>query len=181
MFRKATVFLLSILLISCGGPSESDIQATVQATVQGTAQAEQIAVSVKATQEAETACGKEALASYANEMNGEITAFEQQAQLVGTTPRVGLGVPLQRLLDIQTETRKIKTPACLKAYQERVVGMMQLHQTAYQNFAAQGSETTTQDTLQAAVIELDAVKKGITELQAGTIPTQPAATPTPKS
>ena len=169
-----------IALTGCGGPSDSEIQATVQAAVQGTAQAEQIAESVKATQEAETACGEEALSAYADEMNGQITAFAQQAQLVGATPRVGLGVPLQRLLAIQTETRKLKTPACLKDYQERVAGMMQLHQMGYQNFAAQGDETTTQATLQVAADELSAVQKGITDLRAGTLPAPPVATPTPK-
>src|SRR5690242_7776105 len=183
VIRRLALLILPITamfaLTGCGGPSDTEIQATVQAAVQGTAQAEQIAISVKATQEAETACGKEALASYADAMNGQIIAFEQQAQLVGATPRVGLGVPLQRLLDIQTETRKFKTPACLKDFQERVAGMMQLHQMGYQNFAAQGSETTTQASLQVAADELVAVKKGIAELRAGTLPAKPAATPTP--
>src|SRR5262245_55983944 len=114
-----TLIIAAALLVGCGGPSEADIQATVAAAVSGTTQAQVIASSVAATQEAEQACADAALKIYADAVDTEIAAFQQQAQLVSTTPRVSLGVPLQKLLDIQSETRKIKAPQCLTKFHER--------------------------------------------------------------
>jgi hypothetical protein len=159
-----------LALAACGGPSESDIQATVQAAVQSTAQAQQVAASVKATQEAETACGSEALNTYADSIDTELNAFEQQALLVSSTPRVSLGVPLQRLLDIQTETNKLHVPGCMKDFQTRVIKMMQLHQAGYQNFAAQGDDTVTSTTIQMAQQALADVKRDLATVRTGTVP-----------
>jgi hypothetical protein len=177
------LFALSalVLLVACGGPSESDLQATVGAAVQATTQAGQIATSVKATQEA-AACGKEQMAAYADAMEGQIRAFEEQSQLVGSTPRVSLGAPLQRLLDIQTETRKVQVPNCLKDFQDRVIKAMQLHQIAYQMFAGQqGSDAVINTTLEIATKEFTDIKRDLGVIRGGTVPPNPtpAITPTP--
>jgi hypothetical protein len=169
----------ALLLSACGGPSEVQVQATVVAAVEATAQAQQVATAISATQVAATACEPAALKAYAARAEDQLQAFEQQAQLVGTTPRVGLGVPLQRLLDIQTETRKLETPECLQPVHARVLDAMDLHQQAYQNFAGQGDEALTTRLLQEAAASLATAHADLTKLAAGTLPDAPAATATP--
>jgi len=175
--------ILAILLIGCGGPSESDIQATVQAAVESTAQAQAVAVSVKATQEAADVCGAPALGVYADSMDEELTTFEMQTSVAGSSPRMSMGVALQKLLDIQTETRRIKAPDCLKAYHSRVISAMGLYRYAYENFAAQGNESMTTTALQMGQTELAAVKKDIPTIRSGQVPIVPTplVTPVPES
>jgi hypothetical protein len=170
---------LAVLLAACGGPSETDIQATVAAAVQGTATAEQVAVSVRATQAA-GACEKDTLTTYADAVEKQIKAFEQQALLVSTTPRVSLGVPLQRLLDIQTETDKLTVPNCLKDLHARILRVMELHQVGYQNFAAQGSESVTTATLDTAAQGLASIKHDLKTVRDGTVPPEPTPIETPR-
>jgi uncharacterized protein YcfL len=178
--RRVLIAILALLaLAGCGGPSEADIQATVSAAVAATAQAKDIALSVAATQEAEQACAEKALSEYADAIDVQVRSFRQQAQLVSSTPRASLGGPLQKLLDIQTETRKVKVPACLKEFHTRVGGMMELYQLAYQNFAAQGSEISTQAFLQVADDELKAITEGIATIRTGQMPALPTPAPTP--
>src|SRR5262245_45417056 len=100
--RKFLALVLLLALAGCGGPSAADVQATVGAAVQATADAEQIARSVAATQAA-GACDAARLGPYADTIEAQIKSFEQQSDLVNTTPRASLGAPLQRLLDIQSE------------------------------------------------------------------------------
>lgn len=147
--------------------------------MQATATAQQIAVSVKATQEA-GACEAATLNSYADAVEPQIRAFEQQAQLVGTTPRASLGAPLQRLLDIQTETRKLNVPVCLKDFHTRILDMMQVHQIGYQNFAAQGDETMTQASLLVGAQNLADIKRDLKTIREGTVPPIPTPIATPK-
>jgi len=157
----------------------ADIQATVQAAVQATAQAQQVAVSVNATQEASEACGSAALTTYADAMSEEIKTFEAQISVAQSTPRMSLGTPLQRLVDIQTETRRMKMPACLKSYHERVMSMMELYRLAFETFAAQGSESITQAALSTGGTELGVVREQLDSIRDGTVPPTPSpAVPT---
>src|SRR4051812_1534521 len=94
MLRKLPLLFLLMVLISCGGPSESDIQATVQAAVASTAQAQQIAASVKATQEAADVCGTVALNTYADGIDEELKTFQMQTGVAGSTPRASIGTAL---------------------------------------------------------------------------------------
>lgn len=170
-----------LVLAACGAPSEQAIQATVAAAIASTAQAERVAAAIESTQQAEQACGPQALETYASAIDSQLRAFRQQADLVGATPRVGLGLPLQRLLDIQSDTRKLVPPVCLGAYHERVVGMMELHQMAYQNFAGQGDEAMTSGLLLMANKEFTALQSDLKTIHTGTLPPTvvPVRTPTP--
>lgn len=178
---KRLILFLGLALVACGGPSESDIQATVQAAVESTAQAQQIAASVKATQEAADVCGMTALNTYADAIDEEIKTFQMQTSVAGASPRMSIGTALQRLLDLQTETRRTKTPDCLKTYHERVVGAMGLYRYAYENFAAQGDDSITTLALQMGQTELDAVQKDLPTIRSGKMPIVPTPMPTPKS
>lgn len=177
MKRLCVVILGLCLLVGCGGPSEADIQATVAAAVQSTAQADQIAASVKATQEAQDECGQKAFTAYAETIDMQIQSFEMQASLTGSTPRVSMGTPLQELLNIQTETMKVDAPSCLKGYQERVVSMMGLYRVGYETFAGQGEETMVQAALQLGDESLRKLKKDLAEIKAGKTPIEPTPLP----
>jgi hypothetical protein len=179
--RFLPIITLAVALSACGSPSESDIQATVQAAVQATSRAELVAVSVKATQEAADVCGKMTLNTYADAVEEEIRTFEMQISVTQSTPRGSIGTALQRMVDLQTEMRRMKTPECLKAYHERIVSMMGLYRLAFQNFAAQGTESMTTAALQMGQQDLDAVKKDLQTIRAGTVPTVPTPAPTPKA
>lgn len=157
--------LLAASLVACGAPSEADIQAAIQET--------QTAVVADA-------CSAAKLTAYATVAEDKIRGFEQQAQLVGSTPRVSLGAPLQRLLDIQTETRALEVPPCATEIQNALVEAMDVYQQAYQNFAAQGSDTTTTSLIETAGQGFDRAKKALAELKSGRVPTLgPFSTPTP--
>jgi len=168
------VIVAALIVTGCGGPSEADVRATVQAEAQATAQA---STQAGATQEAESACGKAKLNAYADALAEKMQAFDQQRQLVSTTPRASIGTPLQRLLDIQSETRKIEVPKCLEEYQARVLATMMAYQQAYQNFAAQGDDLTTQAWLLVADQEWASIRKASNDVRAGKVP--PTETPRP--
>jgi hypothetical protein len=179
---KILITILALLvLVGCGGPSEADIQATVGAAVQATTQAGQIATSVQATQTA-SACEQPTLNVYADAVEEQITTFEQQATLTGSTPRVSMGVPMQKLLDIQTETRRMDVPNCMQEYHERVVSMMGLYRIAYETFAGQGDESLSQASLMLGGESLGRVKAELATIRKGEVPptsTPAPATPTP--
>jgi hypothetical protein len=125
-------------------------------------------------------CRKADLTTYADAVTSKIKAFQQQGDLVAATPRVGLGMPLQRLLDLQNETRAIEAPGCLRHFHENVLEAMEIQQHGFQQFAAQQNElvavsliTMGKENLATAVDDLEA-------LRAGVVPT-PVPTPEPVS
>jgi hypothetical protein len=125
-------------------------------------------------------CRQADLAAYADTMAAKIVAFQQQADLVAATPRLGIGTPLQRLLDLQNETRAITAPGCLRDFHRGILDAMETQQRGFQQFAAQQDElvaasliTIGKDNLTAATAELDGIRTG-------TVPT-PAPTPEPVS
>lgn len=164
--RYLLLALFVLSLAACGVPSEAAIQQAIAET---------------STAQAAADCSLQKMSAYADAASQEITAFRQQAQLVGSTPRVGLGVPLQRLLDIQTETRKLDVPPCLSAYNERLTRIMQIHQVAYQQFAAQGNETVITQLLQTGDDELKQAEQQLTNIKAGNIPAEPTPNVTPNT
>lgn len=125
-------------------------------------------------------CRQADLTTYADTMAAKLKTFQQQAELVGATPRVSMGTPLQRLLDLQNETREIGTPGCLSAFHEEILTAMETQQRGFQQFAAQQDEmaamgfvTIGRDDLEDAAAKLDAIR-------AGMVPT-PIPTPEPVS
>jgi hypothetical protein len=177
MNQAIVAVLIGLVLVGCGGPSQADLQATVSAAVSATAQAQQVATSVAATQTAAEACGATALGAYADAVEEQIKTFEMQSALVGNTPRVSMGVPMQELLNIQTETRRMDVPECLKPFHEQVVSMMGLYRLGYENFAGQGEESMTMASLQLGEESLVTIKNDLQSLRAGTVP--PTPTPAP--
>jgi hypothetical protein len=175
MLYRVLGLCVVLLLIGCGGPSEAQLQATVAAAVKATEEANNVATAVAATQLALEACGSAALTRYADATEKLVQQFDQQAVLVSSTPRVSMGVPMQRLLDIRTETDAIIPPECLVEFHEQVTSMMGMYQLGYQNFAAQGDEITTQAALQVADDVHKAVVAGFEHIRQGAVP----PTPTP--
>jgi hypothetical protein len=128
-------------------------------------------------------CKKADLATYADAMQTQIASFRQQADLAASTPRVGMGAPLQRLLDIQTETRKVTAPGCAVEHHNMVVRAMNLHQMALQGFAAQTYDDVITGTMLASAKQFLGEREAeLAQIRAGTIPPTPtpAATATPK-
>lgn len=173
MLRSFLVSVCVALALTACGPSAADVQATVAAAVEATSQQVVVSTSVAATQVAANACGAEALTAYADTAEKQMERFERQATLVGSTPRMSMGEPMQRLLDIQDETDQIDAPACLADYHERLVGMMGLYRLAYSTFSAQGDEATTQLSLTMGDDELKVLRDALTELRDGKVPTLP--------
>jgi hypothetical protein len=134
---------LLVLLVACGGPSEADVQATVAAGVA-------VSVAQTSTAVAADACGKVALNVYADAVEQQVNRFERQAGLTGSTPRASMGEPLQRLLDLQDETERMDVPPCAAEYHKQILSMMGIYRLAYENFAAQGDEITTQAAIYCA-------------------------------
>jgi hypothetical protein len=159
MRRVIGLLALTLLLAACGG---QDMQAPVEGAVQGTAQAGQVATSVQATQ-IDAACEALILNAYADK------AFEQRAQLVGTTPRASLGAP-----------RKLSVTACLQDFHTRLLDMMEMHQIDYQTFAAQGDETMTQAAPLVGAQDLADIKRDLNILREGTVPPSPSPAATSK-
>lgn len=128
-------------------------------------------------------CRKADLAAYADQMEQQIQTFRQQSDLVATAPRMTMGVPLQRLLDIQTATRAIAAPGCVADYHERTVRTMEIHQIAYQGFASQQIDASIVAlTLAEGKRLLDEAEANLGVIRAGTVPPTPTpipATPTP--
>jgi|GEM_PF-2788773 hypothetical protein len=171
--HRFTYLVILFLLLGCGGPSEADIEATIAVAVQSTAQSAQVATSVQATTQAAEVCGQIALNTYADEIEEQIITFEMQTSVAGSTPRMSLGVALQELLNLQTETRRMKAPECLSAYHERVVSMMGLYRLAYETFAAQGDEMLVQAALQVGDETLGEVKQQLAIIRNGQVPPTP--------
>jgi hypothetical protein len=72
-------------------------------------------------------CRRADMATYADAVATQISAFRRQSDLVAATPRIGMATPLQRLLDIQTATRAIAPPGCLAEYHTRLGRTMNLY------------------------------------------------------
>lgn len=125
-------------------------------------------------------CRKADMATYADAMSAKITMFQQQADLVSATPRVGLGTPLQRLLDLQNETREIVAPGCLRDFHEGILAAMQIQQRGFQQFAAQQGETVAVSYITIGKEDLVAAAADLDTIRAGVIPT-PLPTPEPVS
>jgi hypothetical protein len=138
MLRLLALVLPVLLLIGCG-PSEAQIQATVEAGVSATVTAQQGATATAVADR----CSPAGLAAYADDLETLLERYEAQSAIVGSTPRVGIGAPLQRLLDYEDEARALDTPACLENIEDALLAMMNRYRTGYQTFAAQGDETAT--------------------------------------
>jgi len=123
-------------------------------------------------------CKQADLATYAAAMDGQLAAFRQQSDLVGASPRMSIGAPLQRLLDIQTETRKIVAPGCVADYHARTIRVMELYQITYQGFAAQQiSNEIAGIALNEAKQQLNTQVNGLALVRVGTVPPTPAPPP----
>lgn len=130
-------------------------------------------------------CRKADLVTYADEMENQIAAYQQQVGLVEVAPRVGIATPLQRLLDLQNETRAVEAPGCLADYHGRVVEAMEFHQAVFQDFAAQRApDALTASGLVGAKASLDELADQLETIRAGTVPATPTPippTPTPEA
>lgn len=119
-------------------------------------------------------CRKADLVTYADTVEKQIATFEQQAQLVAASPRMSIGVPLQRLLDIQTETRDVVAPGCLTAFHDQVTEAMATQQRGFQAFAAQqGTDAEAAAMIQLGKLQLTTVASELVSIQEGTLPPAP--------
>lgn len=108
--------------------------------------------------------------AYGTRIGSQITTFIRQTELTAQTPRIGMAVPLQRLLDLQTETETIQPPPCLAAHLRYTIQMMAMYREGYQNFSAQGEEARTGALLNFAKQKADRVQIGIPLMQSGVLP-----------
>jgi hypothetical protein len=135
MLRLLALVLPVLFLIGCG-PSEAQIQATVEAGISATVTAQQGATATAVADR----CSPAGLTAYADDLETLLDRYEAQSEIVGSTPRVGLGAPLQRILDYEDEARALDTPACLENVEDALLSMMNRYRTGYQTFAAQGDD-----------------------------------------
>lgn len=156
------LFAVFALLSACG-PSQEQLQATVTAALAVTS------VAATATAEADV-CGNAKVTAYGDEIERLIERFQRQTSVAASTPRMSIGVPLQELLNLQSETEDMVHPECLDNYHRRVVSMMGLYRVAYQTFAAQGDETLVQAALIMGDQELAKLLDELTLLKAGEVP-----------
>lgn len=175
--RTCVLLAVALLLISCGGPSPDQIQATVASAVQATITANTSATASAVASAEAARCAPAGLSTYATTVEEQVRTFEMQSGLTSSTPRASMGAALQRLLDIQTETRRMEVAPCLTAFHAEVVSMMGLYRLAYETFAAQGSEAITTVSLRQGDEALANIKQGLATLRAGTIPVLPTPSP----
>jgi long-subunit fatty acid transport protein len=154
--------ILALALSACG-PSAQQIQATVEAGIAATATAGTAAA------EADR-CSDAKLVAYADAVEQLLDRYEAQTEVVGATPRVGLGTPLQRLLDYEDEARSLEAPNCLADYHSAVLVMMQRFRQGYQTFAAQGSDTTIMASLAQGKQLLADLRGALPAIREGTLP-----------
>lgn len=170
MRAAVLALLLTLLLVAGCGPSAEQIQATVEAAVSATVSAQQEATAaVLATAEADT-CSDARLATYTDELERLLDRYENQTEVVASTPRVGLGTPLQRLIDYEDEARDIDVPECLTDYHAAVIAMMEAFRDAYQTFAAQGSQAVIEKRLADGRQLLADIRGAIPDLREGVLP-----------
>jgi hypothetical protein len=123
-------------------------------------------------------CRPEDLTAYAGTIETQITTYRQQVDLTAASPRMSMGTPLQRLLDIQTATRAIAAPPCLAGYHGEVIKAMEFHQRVLQDFASQAAtDAITAGGLAGAKRALDELAAQLPTIKAGSVP--PTATPVP--
>lgn len=122
------------------------------------------------TGSATTDCVAEEVIAYGTAIETKINRYERQADLVASTPRIGIATPLQTLLDIQLEIEEMSVPPCTRAHFEYVKGMMDAHQIAYQNFAAQGDDTVTTALIMVADDALEKARAGLPIIKSGVLP-----------
>lgn len=142
-YRALISIACAVIALTGCGPSEAQIQATVEAAVTGT----QAAIAdATATAEADS-CSDAALVAYADDVEQLLDRYEAQTEVTGSTPRVSLGGPLQRLVDYEDEVRELVVPDCLEQFHEALGVMMQRFRQGYQTFAAQGDTLTINQAL----------------------------------
>jgi hypothetical protein len=173
--RFVLISLVAALLAGCGGPSQADFQAGVQATEAAAATKE--AAAAKNEAEAADPCADAALMAYADAIDEKLRTFESQIAVTDASPRVSIATPLQKLVDIQQDTRRIQAPECLTVFHDRVIAMMGLYRTAYETFAAQGNQHKIATSRAAGAVELQAIHDGLANIRAGEIPPDPPPTP----
>jgi hypothetical protein len=157
--------ILAALLCACGGTAAVPTAAPIAV------------VPTAPSIEAVDPCSDAALNSYADEIEEKLTTFEAQTVVTAATPRVGMGVSLQRLVDIQQETRRIEAPECLAVFHTQVLHMMGLYRLGYETFAAQGSPKKSQVSLANGALELQTARDGLANIRTGEIPPAPSPTP----
>lgn len=163
LFRLLAIGLVALVLIGCGAPSQGQIDSAVQAALAATT----AAVVPTATPDP---CSSVTLTAYADTLERTIDDYARQARLTSTTPRVGIGTPLQRLLDLATEAQDMDVPPCVKAFHESVIGGMKRYQQGYENFAMQGTEEHTNAMIKFGDEAFALAHTGIVTLRAGTVP-----------
>lgn len=98
--RTLSILLaLSFVALTACGPSAQQIQATVEAGIVATNTA-------STAMAAADTCSDARLLAYADAVEQLLDCYETQTEVVGATPRVGLGTPLQRLLDYEDEAAR---------------------------------------------------------------------------
>lgn len=108
--HRFALLLVAVLVLAGCGPSQQQIEAAIAQTQ----------VAAAATAEAD-ACKPVALEVYGTAMLEQIKLYANQADLVGSTPRVSMSVPLQRLLDIQLEAEQLTPPPCITDLHARII------------------------------------------------------------
>lgn len=154
--------LLALTMTACG-PSAQQIQATVEAGITATMAAG------TATATADS-CSATRLTGYAEAVERLLDRYEAQTDVVASTPRVGLGTPLQRLLDYEDEARAIEAPPCLADFHDTILTMMQRFRQGYQTFAAQGSDTTIATSLAQGEQLMADLRGALPTIRDGAIP-----------
>jgi hypothetical protein len=134
---KRLIIFFVFVLIACGGPSESDIQATVQASVQRTAQAQSaqntaVAFAVSETQAAQpTAVPKLTVKAYqalvdketaaiTEGLSGFTTLLEQKG-VHDAAWRTGIGKQLEVIHEAHVHLTAIEAPEVMKAIHEALL------------------------------------------------------------
>lgn len=163
---RLLILLMALSLLVACGPSETQIQATVEAAVAGTQEA---IAGATATAEADS-CSDSKLVTYADDLEQLLDRYENQTEIVGATPRVGLGAPLQRLVDYEDEARELAAPDCLADYHAAVTAMMERYREGYQNFAAQGPDATTTNALAEGQQLMADIRGALPDIREGVLP-----------
>lgn len=166
--RPLLTFMLLLITLTACGPLPEQLQPTIAAAVEGTVTAQVAATAaVIATAEADT-CSDAKLQAYVVEVDQLVSRYEAQAEVVAATPRVGLGTPLQALLEYEDQARELEAPECLAEYNTAIFAMMQRYRAGYQAFAAQDASSAA--LLAEAEIIKTGVKDGIRAINEGQIP-----------
>ncbi len=169
MGRIVCATLALIFLTACG-PSPEQLQPTIEAAVAATlTTATETAGAATATAEADV-CGETRLIAYAETMEQQLDRVSRQVSVADSTPRVGLGVALQELFNLQNEIEALDHPECAANFHENVVSMVGLYRLAYQTFAAQGDDLLIQASLTMANNGMNSLRDDLEVLYTGAVP-----------